>query len=66
MYFRPCLPYEEPAKVSIEDCLAELNALIGLEGVKDSLTKLAHTINNEIESAKQENRRPEIPLGHQP
>ncbi len=58
------IPYEEPAKVSIEDCLVELNALIGLEGVKDSLTKLAHTINNEIESAKQENRRPEIPLGH--
>ena len=58
------IPYEEPAKVSIEDCLAELNALIGLEGVKDSLTKLAHTINNEIESAKLENRRPEIPLGH--
>ena len=58
------IPYEEPAKVSIEDCLAELNALIGLGGVKDALTKLAHTINNEIESAKQENRRPEIPLGH--
>ena len=58
------IPYEEPAKVSIEDCLAELNALIGLGGVKDALTKLAHTINNEIESAKLENRRPEIPLGH--
>ena len=58
------IPYEEPAKVSIEECLAELNALIGLSGVKDSLTKLAHTINNEIESAKLENRRPEIPLGH--
>lgn len=58
------IPYEEPAKVSVEECLAELNALIGLEGVKDSLTKLAHTINNEIETAKLENRRPEIPLGH--
>lgn len=58
------IPYEEPAKVSIDECLAELNALIGLGGVKDALTKLAHTINNEIESAKQENRRPEIPLGH--
>jgi len=37
---------------------------VGLSGVKTSLTKLAHTINNEIETAKLENRRPEIPLGH--
>ena len=58
------IPYVEPEKVSINDCLEELNQLIGLEGVKASLTKLAHTINNEIESARVENRRPEIPLGH--
>lgn len=58
------IPYEEAAKVSIEDSLAELNQLIGLEGVKSSLTRLAHTINNEIVTAKAENRRPEIPLGH--
>lgn len=58
------IPYVEPAKVSVDECLEELNALIGLEGVKTALTKLAHTINNEIESAKLENRRPEIPLGH--
>ena len=58
------IPYEEPEKVSIEECLAELNELIGLEGVKQSLTKLAHTINNEIENARAEGRRPEIPLGH--
>lgn len=58
------IPYEEPEKVSVNECLAELNALVGLGGVKTALTKLAHTINNEIESAKEENRRPEIPLGH--
>ena len=58
------IPFVEPAKVSVDECLSELNALIGLEGVKSSLTKLAHTINNEIESAKAENRRPDIPLGH--
>ena len=58
------IPFEEAAKVSVEDCLAELNALIGLEGVKTALTKLAHTINNEIELAKAENRTPVIPLGH--
>ena len=58
------IPYVEPEKVSINDCLEELNQLVGLEGVKASLTKLAHTINNEIESARVENRRPEIPLGH--
>ena len=58
------IPYEEPEKISVEECLGELNDLIGLEGVKTTLTKLAHTINNEIESAKLENRRPEIPLGH--
>ena len=58
------IPFEEAAKVSVEDCLAELNALIGLDGVKTALTKLAHTINNEIELAKAENRTPVIPLGH--
>ena len=58
------IPYEEPEKVSVEKCLEELNELVGLEGVKESLTKLAHTINNEIESARLEGRRPEIPLGH--
>lgn len=58
------IPYEEPEKISVDECLAELNQLIGLSGVKTTLTKLAHTINNEIESAKLENRRPEIPLGH--
>lgn len=58
------IPYEEPEKVSVDECLEELNALIGLEGVKTSLAKLAHTVNNEIESAREENRRPDIPLGH--
>lgn len=58
------IPYVEPEKVSIDECLEELNQLIGLNGVKASLTKLAHTINNEIESAHTENCRPEIPLGH--
>ena len=58
------IPFEEPEKVSVDECLEELNQLIGLGGVKASLTKLAHTINNEIESARVENRRPEIPLGH--
>lgn len=58
------IPYVEPKKLSIDECLAELNALVGLDGVKTALTKLAHTINNEIESARLEQRRPEIPLGH--
>ena len=58
------IPYEEPEKISVDKCLEELNALVGLEGVKTSLTKLAHTINNEIESARLEGRQPEIPLGH--
>ncbi|MBR4734843.1 MAG: AAA family ATPase [Bacteroidales bacterium] len=58
------IPYDEPEKISVDKCLEELNQLIGLEGVKTALTKLAHTINNEIESARLENRRPEIPLGH--
>ena len=58
------IPYVEPAKVSIDDCLAELNGLIGLQGVKTALTKLAHTINSEIESSRLEGRRPDIPLGH--
>ena len=58
------IPFTEPEKISVDECLAELNELVGLEGVKTALTKLAHTINNEIETARLENRRPEIPLGH--
>ena len=58
------IPFEEPEKVSVEECLKELDGLIGLKDVKTSLTKLAHTVNNEIEAAKEENRRPEIPLSH--
>lgn len=58
------IPYEEPEKISVDECLAELNKLVGLGGVKATLTKLAHTINNEIEAARLENRRPEIPLSH--
>ena len=58
------IPFVEPEKISVDKCLAELNELVGLEGVKTALTKLAHTINNEIESARMENRRPDIPLGH--
>ena len=62
--FADDIPYEEPEKVSVEECLKELNDLIGLKGVKSSLAKLAQTINNEIESARLEGRRPVIPLGH--
>ena len=62
--FAEDIPFTEPEKISVEACLAELNELVGLEGVKTALTKLAHTINNEIETARLENRRPEIPLGH--
>ena len=58
------IPFVEPEKVSVDKCLEELNALVGLSGVKTALTKLAHTINNEIETARSENRSPEIPLGH--
>ena len=58
------IPFQEPEKISVNECLAELNELIGLDNVKTALTKLAHTINSEIEFAKRENRRPEIPLGH--
>ena len=58
------IPFDEAEKISVDECLAELNQLVGLTGVKTALTKLAHTINNEIESAKLEDRRPQIPLGH--
>ena len=58
------IPLDEPEKVSVEDCLKELDQLVGLKEVKTALTKLAHTINNEIEAAKEENRRPDIPLSH--
>ncbi|MBR5176747.1 MAG: AAA family ATPase [Bacteroidales bacterium] len=58
------IPYTEPERVNSQDCLKELDSLIGLEGVKASMRKLVDTINREIAISKRFGKKPNIPVGH--
>ena len=46
------IPYEMPKQVSTEECLAELDELIGLQGVKEEVRKMANIIKLEQMRAK--------------
>lgn len=65
-----CLTYSDIAgegvnkKVSIQDVLKELDELVGLESVKNSLRDLAATISREQQLARRTNRTPKIPVSH--
>ncbi len=65
-----CLTYSDIAgegvnkKVSIQDVLKELDELVGLESVKNSLRDLAATISREQQLARRMNRTPKIPVSH--
>ena len=48
----------------IKEVMKELNALIGLESVKESLNELAVTIRREQQLAQRKNRTPKINLSH--
>lgn len=58
------IPYQEPKAVSADDCLAELNELIGLKGVKGAMQKLVATINVQQKLAKTTGGQMRIPVGH--
>lgn len=46
------IPYEMPKQVSTEECLSELDELIGLQGVKEEVRKMANIIKLEQMRAK--------------
>ena len=41
------IPYDGPKKVSVDECLAKLDSLVGLQGVKDEVRKMANIIRLE-------------------
>ena len=65
-----CLTYHDIAgegvnkTISIQDVLKELDELVGLESVKESLRELAFTISREQQLARRKNRTPKIPVNH--
>ncbi len=65
-----CLTYHDIAgegvdrKIDIKDVLKELDELVGLKSVKESLNELAFLIAREQRLAKLKNRTPNIPVSH--
>ena len=65
-----CLTYHDIAgegvdkKVDVKDVLKELDELVGLKSVKESLNELAFLIAREQRIAKSKNRTPNIPVSH--
>ena len=43
------VPYEKPKTVDFNDCLKELNGLVGLKSVKEEITNLASYLNLQIQ-----------------
>lgn len=58
------IPYDPPRKVDISQCMKDLDNLTGLRMVKESVHKLADAMIAEQMIARQEGRRPNIPLHH--
>lgn len=58
------IPFKEPEKVDAQDCLRELDSLIGLSNVKEAMRRLVDTINRERTIAERFGRKPNIPVGH--
>ncbi len=58
------IPYDSPKKVDINECFRELDKLVGLKGVKDTVRRLADVIIIEQERAAAEGRQPVIPMSH--
>lgn len=52
------------AEICVKDVMEELDALIGLEGVKASIRRLAASVNREQKLAQAEGRTPDINVGH--
>lgn len=58
------IPYEAPRKVDVNECMRQLDQLVGLESVKKVVRDLADAITVEQERAAAEGRKPNIPLDH--
>ncbi len=58
------IPYEAPRKVDVNECMRQLDQLVGLESVKKEVRNLADAIMVEQERAAAEGRKPDIPLDH--
>lgn len=50
--------------IDLKEIMMELDQMVGLESVKESLTDLAASIINEQRDAQEENRKPEINVSH--
>lgn len=50
--------------IDLQEIMMELDQMVGLESVKESLTDLAASIINEQRDAQEENRKPEINVSH--
>lgn len=58
------IPYDAPRKVDIDQCLHELDDLVGLDSVKTMVRELADLISIEQQRAAMEGRRPNISMSH--
>lgn len=52
------------AEIKLKDVMQELDKLIGLEGVKTNIRRLAASVNREQKLAQAEGRTPDICVGH--
>lgn len=58
------IPYDPPKKIDIDDCMKELDDLIGLKNVKDAIRDLADSISIEQQRAAIESRKPAYVFDH--
>lgn len=58
------IPYEAPVAVNTDECMKELNSLIGLEGVKKEIQKLIAYVNREQTLAKLEGKKSKPIVDH--
>lgn len=52
------------SEINVKDVMKELDALVGLDGVKSSLRRLAASVNRELRIAQAEGRTPNVNVGH--
>ena len=58
------IPYTPPKKVDLQECMRELDQLVGLASVKNAVRELADTLLVEQERARADGRQASINLDH--
>ncbi|MBQ8854613.1 MAG: AAA family ATPase [Bacteroidales bacterium] len=58
------IPFEEAKKLSPDECLAELDALVGLSQVKDAMKALINSVNRATHLAKLTGEKAAVMPGH--